>query len=209
MDQPILTEQRGPFTILTLNRPERRNALSIELMTQLVAAIQAANQDSSCRAVILRGAGEGFCAGLDLKQSQEQQNHSASAHAVANMIKTVHTSSVVTIAAVHGHAMAGGAGLMGACDLAVAAAGTMIGYPEVRRGLVPALISTMLTRQLGDRRLRELMFTAEPITAERAVELGLVNRVVSGGRARPKADNQHHATDNLDRDRSCVCQRRR
>jgi methylglutaconyl-CoA hydratase len=182
MEQPILVEQRSVFTIITLNRPERRNALNVELMTQLCAAIDAANSDSSRRAIILRGAGEGFCAGLDLKQSQESKDHSASARAVANMIKSVHTSPLPTIAAIHGHAMAGGAGLMGACDLAVAAAGTMIGYPEVRRGLVPALISTMLTRQLGDRRLRELMFTAEPITAERALELGLLNRVVSGGR---------------------------
>src|SRR4029453_18782500 len=74
-----------------------------------------------------------------------------------------------------------GAGLMAACDLTVAAAGTKIGYPEVLRGLVPALVSTLLRHQLGDRRLRELFLTAEPITAERALELGLVNQVVSGG----------------------------
>jgi methylglutaconyl-CoA hydratase len=181
MQSPILTESRGVFTIITLNRPERRNALTIELMTQLATAIDEAHNDPSRRAIVVRGAGEGFCAGLDLKEAQETGSHEASARAVANMLRTVHTSKLVTIAAVHGHAMAGGAGLMAACDLAVAAAGTKIGYPEVRRGLVPALVSTLLRHQIGDRRLRELFLSAEPITAERACELGLINRVIPGG----------------------------
>ena len=154
MQPPILVEQQSAFTVVTLNRPDRRNALTIELMTQLAGAIDAANADTSRRAIILRGAGEGFCAGLDLKEAQQAGSHEASARAVAGMLKVVHTSKLVTIAAVHGHAMAGGAGLMAACDLAVAAAGTKIGYPEVRRGLVPALVSTLLRHQVGDRRLR-------------------------------------------------------
>ena len=181
MEQPILVEQKSVFAIITLNRPDRRNALTIELMNQLGDAITRANADSSRRAIIVRGAGEGFCAGLDLKEAQQSGSHEASARAVANMLKTVHTSKLPTIAAVHGHAMAGGAGLMAACDLAVCAAGTKIGYPEVLRGLVPALVSTLLRHQVGDRRLRELFLTAEPITPERALELGLVNRVVPGG----------------------------
>src|SRR3954453_14816916 len=181
MNQLILTEQRGPFTILTLNRPERRNALSLELMSELCRAIDGANADPTRRAIILRGAGEGFCAGLDLKEAQARGSHESSAKSVATMLKTLHQSNLVTIAAVHGHAMAGGAGLMAACDLALVASGTKIGYPEVGRGLVPALLSTLLRHQVGDRRLRELFLTAEPITAERAYELGLVNRVVSGG----------------------------
>lgn len=178
---PLLTERKDFYALITLNRPDRRNALTIELMTALVEAIENANKDETCRAIILRGAGEGFCAGLDLKQAQESGSHEASARAVANMLQTVHTSKVVTIAAVHGHAMAGGAGLMAACDLAVATAGTKIGYPEVRRGLVPALVSTLLRHQIGDRRLRELFLAGEPITAERAFELGLINRIVAGG----------------------------
>jgi len=119
MEQPILVEQKSAFTIITLNRPERRNALTIELMNQLGAAVSAANADASRRVIILRGAGEGFCAGLDLKQAQDSNSHEESARAVANMLKTVHTSKLPTIAAVHGHAMAGGAGLMAACDLAI------------------------------------------------------------------------------------------
>jgi methylglutaconyl-CoA hydratase len=194
MSTPILVEQKSVFTIITLNRPERRNALTIELMNQLVDAVNRANADSARRAIILRGAGEGFCAGLDLKQAQDSNSHEESARSVANMLKAVHTSKLPTIAAVHGHAMAGGAGLMAACDLAVCAAGTKIGYPEVLRGLVPALVSTLLRHQIGDRRLRELFLTAEPITAERALELGLINRIVQGG-----ADHTLHAAIDLAR----------
>ncbi|MBC8106464.1 MAG: enoyl-CoA hydratase/isomerase family protein [Anaerolineae bacterium] len=180
MEQPILVTQTSVFTIITLNRPDRRNALTIELMNELVDAVNRANADTSRRAIILHGAGEGFCAGLDLKEAQQSGSHEASARSVAGMLKAVHTSKLPTIAAVHGFAMAGGAGLMAACDLAVASADTKIGYPEVRRGLVPALVSTLLRHQIGERRLRELFLTAEPITADRALEFGLINRVVFG-----------------------------
>lgn len=178
MAEPILIEQRDSATIITLNRPEKRNALSIALMTALCAAVDAANNDTSRRAIILRGAGEGFCAGLDLKEATESGKHHESAALVARTIRTVHTSKLPTIAAVHGFAMAGGAGLMAACDLAVAAQGMKIGYPEVRRGMVPALISTLLRLQVRDRELRELVLCGESIDVERARELGIVNRVV-------------------------------
>jgi methylglutaconyl-CoA hydratase len=177
--QPILIERRGPFQIITLNRPERRNALTIELIEQLLAGIDSANADATCRAVIVRGAGESFCTGMDLKEAQRAGGHETIARAVTSMLLKVHTSPLVTIAAVHGHAMAGGAGLMTACDLAVASKGALIGLPEVRRGLVPALVSTLLRRQLGERRLRELLLLADPITADRALEWGLINRVVA------------------------------
>src|SRR4051794_7373497 len=164
--QPVLIEQRGPFTVITLSRPDRRNALTIELMRQLVAAVSAANADASRRAIILRGSGEGFCAGMDLKEAQAMPTgHEAIARGVADMLRAVHASPLVTVAAVHGHAMAGGAGLMAACDLAVAAAGTKIGYPEVRRGLVPALVSTLLRHQIGERRVRGVVLPAGAITA--------------------------------------------
>ncbi|MGH7176153.1 MAG: enoyl-CoA hydratase/isomerase family protein [Tepidisphaeraceae bacterium] len=182
MSQPvIIIEKTGPVGVVTLNRPERRNALSIQLLKELCAAIESLNSSSSCRVIIIRGAGEGFCAGLDLKEASDASNQEESARSVANMLRTVHTSRLPTIAAVHGFAMAGGAGLMAACDLAVAASATKIGYPEVRRGLVPALVSTLLRHQVGERRLRELFLVAEPILAARAMEMGLINRVVPGG----------------------------
>ncbi len=154
----VIVENTHPqITTLTLNRPERRNALTIELMQELTAALDAASADEKRRVLILRGAGQAFCAGLDLKEAAATEN---------------------AIAAIHGAAVAGGAGIMSACDLVVAAERTKIGYPEAKRGLVAGLVMTFLRRQLRERDIRELLFTSELIDAARAREIGLVNRVV-------------------------------
>jgi methylglutaconyl-CoA hydratase len=176
----VLVERANAYTtILTLNRPERRNALGVELMRQLCSAVETAGQDPSIRVLILRGAGSVFCAGLDLNEANQAGKTDTSAHAVARTLLTLHnTTSIVTIAAVHGAAMAGGAGLMSACDFAIAAEGTKIGYPEVRRGLIAALVFTFLARQLRNRDIRELLLLAEPVPADRALQMGLVNRIV-------------------------------
>ena len=179
MPESVLHEQLNVYTTaLTLNRPERRNALSMQLMQELIAAVEAVTKDAAQRVLVLRGAGEVFCAGLDLKEAQEAGKSDASAHTVAKLLQTVHGCPLVTIAAVHGAAMAGGAGLMSTCDFVVAAEGTKIGYPEVRRGLVAALVMSFLLRQLRERDIRELLLGAEPIDAKRALEIGLVSRVV-------------------------------
>jgi methylglutaconyl-CoA hydratase len=176
----VLIEKRTPqITVLTLNRPERRNALTIELLTELIAAIHAASEESHVRILILRGAGAAFCTGLDLKEAADQTKAHATAEAVANTLITISQTHLVTVAAVHGAAVAGGAGIMSACDFVVAAQRTKIGYPEVRRGLVAGLVMTFLRRQLGERNMRELLLGSELIDAERAREIGLVNRVVA------------------------------
>src|SRR5690242_17496089 len=175
----ILIEKQTPqITVLTLNRPERRNALTIELLSELIAAIKIASDQPEERVVILRGAGAAFCTGLDLKEAADQTKAHATAEMVANTLITISQTRLITIAAVHGAAVAGGAGIMSACDFVVAAQGTKIGYPEVRRGLVAGLVMTFLRRQLRERDIRELLFTGELISAERAREIGLVNRVV-------------------------------
>jgi methylglutaconyl-CoA hydratase len=176
----LLAEQQSPqITVLTLNRPERRNALTLELLTELCAAINVAAQQSQQRILILRGAGAAFCTGLDLKEAADQTKAHATAEMVATTLITISQTRLVTIAAVHGAAVAGGAGIMSACDLVVAAEKTKIGYPEVRRGLVAGLVMTFLRRQVGERNMRELLYTAELINAARAKEIGLVNRVVA------------------------------
>jgi methylglutaconyl-CoA hydratase len=176
----VLIEKQTPqITVLTLNRPERRNALTIELLTELIAAIDAASEESHVRILILRGAGAAFCTGLDLKEAADQTKAHATAEAVANSLITISETHLVTIAAVHGAAVAGGAGIMSACDFVVAAVRTKIGYPEVRRGLVAGLVMTFLRRQIGERNMRELLLGSELIDAERAREIGLVNRVVA------------------------------
>src|SRR6266481_4942296 len=175
----VLIEKQSPqITVITLNRPERRNALTIELMTELTAAIENAAADPKQRIVILRGAGKAFCTGLDLEEAARAEPH-ATAEMAARMLLALAETRLITIAIVHGAAVAGGAGIMSACDFVLAAARTKIGYPEVRRGLVAGLVMTFLRRQIGERNMRELLLGSELIDAERAREIGLVNRVVA------------------------------
>ena len=174
----VLVEEKNRITIVTLNRPERRNALTIELLSELTAALETANADAQKRILILRGAGQAFCAGLDLQETTVVEKAHRSAAMVAKTLLAISQTRLITIAQVHGAAVAGGAGLMSACDFVVAAARTKIGYPETKRGLVAGLVMTFLRRQLRERDLRELLFTGELISAERAREIGLVNRVV-------------------------------
>src|SRR5437763_10348936 len=176
----VLVEKLTPqVTIVTLNRPERRNALTIELLSNLISAIKAASDQPNERVLILRGAGAAFCTGLDLKEAADQRKAHAMADMVAKALVTLAETRVVTIAAVHGAAVAGGAGIMSACDFVVAAEKTKLGYHEVRRGLVAGLVMTFLRRQVGERNMRELVLGGELIDAERAREIGLVNRVVA------------------------------
>ena len=175
----VLIEKQSPqVTALTLNRPERRNSLTIELLTELIAAIELTAADSTQRALILRGAGKAFCTGLDLKEAADTTKAHATAEMVAKTLITISETRLITIAAVHGAAVAGGAGIMSACDFVIAAERTKIGYPEARRGLVAGLVMTFLRRQLRERDLRELVLSGELIEADRAKEIGLVNRVV-------------------------------
>src|SRR6266545_3167774 len=176
----VLIEKQTPqVTVLTLNRPQRRNALTIELLSELNAAIKIASDQPDERVIILRGAGAAFCTGLDLKEAADPTKAHATAEMVANTLIAISQTRLITIAAVHGAAVAGGAGIMSACDFVVAVQRTKIGYPEVRRGLVAGLVMTFLRRQVGERNMRELLFGSELIEAERAKEIGLVNRVVA------------------------------
>ncbi len=174
----VLVEKQSPqITVLTLNRPERRNALTIELMDELTAAIENAGADPRQRVLILRGAGKAFCTGLDLEEAMKQDPHTT-ADRVARTLLALAETRLVSIAIVHGAAVAGGAGIMSACDFVVAAERTKIGYPEVRRGLVAGLVMTFVRRQLRERDLREVLLASELFDAERARDIGFVNRVV-------------------------------
>lgn len=181
MPEVILLDQREPgVAVLTLNRPDRRNALSIELMERLIATFEQLATDDT-RVAIVRGGGPVFCAGLDLREAADANLATRSALAVAGMLRTVTDSPLVTIAAVHGGAFAGGGGLMAACDIVVAAEDARIGFPEARRGLLPALITETLRRKLREGDLRDLLLAGEPIDAQRAREIGLVQRLSRPG----------------------------
>jgi methylglutaconyl-CoA hydratase len=174
-----IEKQTPQISVVTLNRPERRNALTIELLNELIAAIKVTSDQPHERVLILRGAGKAFCTGLDLKEAADPKKAHMTAELVAKTLVTLSETRLITIAAVHGAAVAGGAGIMSACDFVVAAARTKIGYPEVRRGLVAGLVMTFLRRQIGERHMRDLLLGSELIDAERAREIGLVNRVVA------------------------------
>lgn len=176
---PILTARAGAVTTLTLNRPEKRNALNVELLEQLSAAVAAAEADATQRVLVLRGAGPVFCAGLDLAEAAEPGRAAASAEAVGRVLRALSQTRLVSVAAVQGAAIAGGAGLMSACDFAVATRDAKFGYPEVRRGLVPALIMTFLRRQLRERDARDLLLLGKLCDAPHAHAIGLINRVVA------------------------------
>lgn len=178
-------EVRDRVAVLTLNRADRRNALSRGLIAALDAAVTRAVEDERVRVVILTGAGSVFCAGMDLAELQESLGTDAAdtpvwddALRLARVYDRLYTLAKPTIAAVNGAAVAGGAGLVTVCDLAVAVPEAKFGYPEVRRGLVAAMVMPHLMRHVGERMARYLLLTGELITAGEAREAGLVNRVV-------------------------------
>jgi methylglutaconyl-CoA hydratase len=168
--------------LVTLQRPERRNALSIALMKQMMERMQEyaseADRSQGVRVVILRGAGPVFCAGLDLAEATQADLVAESARCVAGTLATMRYSPLVTIAAVHGGAYAGGAGLMAACDMAVGTSDVQIGFPEARRGLLPALISEVMKAKVREGDLRELFLVGNTINSQRAQQIGLLQRVV-------------------------------
>ena len=182
----VLRSDDGPVAILTLNRPDRRNALCRALMRELEDHLDRAHHDPKVRALVLTGAGTVFCAGMDLREAaRERGSTEAEQHAVvtlqeyADLVQMLHTLPKPTVAALNGDALAGGAGLMAACDFVIASSTAHIGYPEVLRGLVPAIVMHDLTRCLGDRRARQLTLSGELITARQAHEWGLLNQVVA------------------------------
>ena len=175
----VIITRDGAITTATLNRPAERNALNAALLDHLAAALAAAERDPKQRILVLRGAGRLFCSGLDLAEAVLPGRGEILATLTADVLRALSTSRLVTIAAVHGAAIAGGAGLMSACDFAVATRDAKFGYPEIRRGIVPALIMTFLRRQLHERDARELLLLGKLIDASRAHAMGLINRVVA------------------------------
>jgi methylglutaconyl-CoA hydratase len=185
----IIREVKGPVCVLTLNRPDRRNALSRALIAALRDAVDRTAVDDKIRAVVLTGAGKVFCSGMDLKEAAEidaspeaEQRTIAVLQEFADLLERLHTLPKVTIAAVNGDALAGGAGLVGACDAAVGHEGARIGYPEVMRGLVPAIVMHDLCRQIGDRRARQMLLGGSLIQARTAYEWGLLNTLIAADR---------------------------
>jgi methylglutaconyl-CoA hydratase len=194
-------EARSPAVLLTLNRPDRRNALSRGLIDALARAFARARDDAAARCVILTGAGNAFCAGMDLAELQESLAAGAGRQSpvwddalrLATLYDLIYRFPKPTIAAVNGAAVAGGAGLVSVCDLAVATAEARFGYPEVRRGLVAAMVMPHLLRHVGERTARYLLLTGELIDAEEACRVGFINAVAPAEQLLPRALAWAHA----------------
>jgi len=184
----IISDLSNPaVATITMNRPDKRNALSLQLILELTSAFTECSRDRNRRAVILRGEGKGFCAGLDLDEMAQAGNAEKAATALAKLYEVMATSPIVTIAAAHGAAFGGGVGLIAASDLVVASDDLKIGFPEVKRGLTAALITTLLRRTVPDRALRELILLGLTIDAKQAQSLQMVNRVVPADALLPTA----------------------
>jgi methylglutaconyl-CoA hydratase len=183
MSNPILITRDGAVTTVTLNRPEKRNALNVALLEALCEAVAETENDSSQRILVLRGSGPVFCSGLDLQEAADATIADASAEQIGRALEALSTTRLATIAMVHGAAIAGGAGLMSACDFAVATVAARFAYPELRRGIVPALIMTFLRRQVREREARELLLLGKPFDARHAHAIGLLNGIVADAAA--------------------------
>lgn len=177
----ILTTDHDAVRTITLNRPEKRNALNDELIAALKAALREADSDESLRAIVIRGAGKDFCSGADLASLQKiasasYEENLEDARNLAELFLLIREVKIPVIAAVHGRALAGGCGLATACDLVLATNTARFGYPEVKIGFVPAMVAAILRRNLGEKKSFELLTQGFEYTAEDALRLGLVNR---------------------------------
>lgn len=178
----LLIDNSGAVRILTLNRPEKRNALNDGLVAELKAALNAANEDESLRALVVRGEGRDFCSGADLSSLQKIAGASYEANledakSLAELFAMPRKMKVPVIAAVHGRALAGGCGLATACDIVLSTDTAVFGYPEVKIGFVPAIVTAFLRRNVSEKRAFELLTRGFEFTAQEANFLGLVNRL--------------------------------
>jgi methylglutaconyl-CoA hydratase len=167
---------------ITLDRPERRNALNRALVEELKDSLALAESDERVRVITIEGAGPDFCAGADLRELQEAveagpEASLAEAQALGDLFVLIRRLEKPVVALVHGQALAGGAGLATACDLVLARADARFGYPEVRLGFVPAMVMAILRRSVGEKRAFELIALGASIDADTACRYGLVNRV--------------------------------
>lgn len=178
----IIYESNAAVAYITLNRPDKRNALGEVIVRELKQAIDEAEADNAIRVIVLKGAGKDFCAGADLAQLEKISHSSildniADAAELAELFLKLRRLSKPVIAAVHGRALAGGAGLASACDLVIATRSAQFVYTEVRIGFVPAMVAAIARRNLSEKQAFEWLTTAKTISADEALNAGFINRV--------------------------------
>ena len=179
----LLIDTNGSARTLTLNRPEKRNALNDALVAELKEALKEADADENLRAIVIRGAGKDFCSGADLESLRKiseasYEENLEDARSLAELFASIRRVKIPVIAAVHGRALAGGCGLATACDLVIAAGSARFGYPEVKIGFVPAIVMAFLRRNVSEKKAFEIATQGFEYSATEVERLGLVNYVV-------------------------------
>lgn len=182
----VLSAVTDGVATLTLNRPEKRNALSEGLISALKASLAAADRDPEVRVIAIRGAGSDFCSGADLSALRKIAEASvlenvADVDSLAELFLLLRGLRKPVVAVVHGRALAGGCGLATACDLVLAAESASFGYPEVQIGFVPAMVMAILRRNVSEKRAFELVVGGGTVAAGEAERIGLINRVIADG----------------------------
>lgn len=180
--QPVLYSVDGGVARITLNRPDKRNALNDAVVSGLKDRLREAARDERVRVVVITGAGKDFCSGADLSALQKiaqatVAENAEDAHSLLELFLLIRQIHVPVIAAVRGRALAGGCGLASACDIVLAAESARFGYPEVKIGFVPAMVMAILRRNVSEKRAFELLTRGAEISAEKAREFGLVNQI--------------------------------
>lgn len=188
----VLVETRGATQWITINRPERRNAINESVIAGIADGIRAARNDARVRAIVLTGAGDAFCAGGDLKPNADgtpfEVDPARPRNFVVELFKLMEDTDLPIIARVNGFCLAGGMGLLCACDMAVASSAAKFGTPESKIGLFPMMILTYMLRVLPRRKLLEMCITGEMYSADEALAMGLVNYVAAPAELDAKVD---------------------
>jgi methylglutaconyl-CoA hydratase len=184
MSDLVHYDTEGRVVTITLNRPDKRNALNAALVSMLADALDRAEVDDAARAIVLTGAGSAFSAGADLTalrslQDASAEENRADSRRLADLFRRIYEHPKPIIACVNGHAIGGGCGLAAACDFALASTDAKLGFTEVRLGFVPAIVSVFVTRKLGEAAARDLLLRGRLVAAGEAADAGLVTRAVA------------------------------
>src|SRR5262252_6142121 len=190
--ETLLLDTTEHISTITLNRPEKRNAITTQMIADLQSALDAIEKTNT-RVVIITGTGKAFCAGIDLEllQTIAQQTPAENqddSRRIAKMFRKIWSYSRPMIAAVNGHALAGGCGIATLCDFTLSVSEAKFGYTEVKIGFLPAIVSVFLSRQIGEKRCRDLLLTGRLVGAKEAQQLGLVSEIVEPDKLMPRAN---------------------
>jgi methylglutaconyl-CoA hydratase len=180
----VLYEVNDRVGYITLNRPEKRNALSFEFVQQIKDVFTIAERDDACKVIVLRANGDAFCAGADLAYLQQLQQNTfeenlADSQHLMQLFQHIYYSKKIIIAQVNGPAIAGGSGLATVCDFCFATPESSFGYTEVKIGFVPAIVMVFLVRKVTEKIARQLLLTGNMFAADKALEYGLINEIIS------------------------------